>query len=253
MHTARPPARTALPAPARTRVRPSPSSSGHPPAHPPGVVGPPAVTASVRDQLIDALRCALATDGLMLDALPVRHLRTGRLDHHTLGLRWQPAGQSPLTTAALIRLAETGGLIRTLGDWLLDRAAALPQAAGGQVFTLAAPVLDPASPALRDLIDRLNQQGLPIGMDQVDAATHLVGLAGRQSLQRLGVRTLTVDAERLRGIEHDAQVLAHCEALIEGAHALGLVVIAEGAGSATRRAVLEAIGCDLEQDGRHRA
>lgn len=132
------------------------------------------------------------------------------------------------------------------GRWL-DRLDQLGLARDRLVLGLAEPALSARADTLLPVLDRLRGAGLPIALDLVDDAGSLASLHRRHPLRELGARTIKIDPDRLRGIEHDAQALAQCEGLIELAHRLDLQVIADGIESATRRAVLEAIGCDLGQ------
>lgn len=273
MHTARQPVRPPVRSPARL---------DHPAL---------ATAAHQRIWLSDELRRAIEQDAVALDCEPVCSLLDGRPDHHELRLRWDAPGKGRLEADALIRLAEESGQMLALGDWMLERAAAILrrkpasegcaadavsrlvlrvcpmqlQAADAYferwldrldslglarerlVLGIAEPTLSARADTLLPVLARLRGAGLQIALDHVDDAGSLASLHRRHRLHELGARTLKIDPDRLRGIEHDAQALVQCEGLIELAHRLDLQVIADGIESATRRAVLEAIGCDLGQ------
>ncbi len=199
------------------------------------------------------LREAIERGSLGLVAVPVHALQDGRADHHELRPHGGPSGQPWDDT--LLQVAEETGLTLPLGDWLFDRAAhglaARPAPAAGRLALRLSPIQLQAAPAyLGRWLDRLDALG--VEPDRLVLSITEPILAARAetrvpALARLRARTVRLDRSLLRGIEHDAQVLARCEGLIEQAHQLGLQVMAADIDSAAQLAVLEAIGCDLGQ------
>ncbi|MDP4302823.1 putative bifunctional diguanylate cyclase/phosphodiesterase [Leptothrix discophora] len=239
--------------------------------------------ARQRVTLIADLRRAIAQDELWLAYQPIVRLSDGGVDHHEVLLRWDHPERGPMPPETLVALAEEAGLMLLLGDWIFDQAvdqlARWRDEAGDRparlalnvssiqlraepayfgrwldrlaerglepdllVFDVAEPSLAAHAEALVPVLDRLRQAGLRVAIDDFGS-----GRTSMVQLQRMGAETIKIDHSFLRGIEHDAQVLALCEGLVELAHKLGLRVIAEGVETATQRAVLEAIGCDLGQ------
>ncbi|RZS54550.1 putative bifunctional diguanylate cyclase/phosphodiesterase [Sphaerotilus mobilis] len=237
--------------------------------------------ARQRVALIGDLRVAIEQDTLDLACQSVYSLNDGAVDHHEVQLRWDHPAHGHLDADTLFKVAEEAGLMLRLGDWIFDRALALLQRGTGGgpltasprlamrvspiqlqaeadyfsrwldrldtlglardriVLGIAEPTLTARADTLLPALTRLRAAGLQIAFDHFGGASSMV------HLHRLGARTLKIDRDMLRDIEHDAQVLALCEGLVELAHKLGLRVIAGGIESAAQRHVLEAIGCDL--------
>lgn len=199
------------------------------------------------------LRAAIERGSLGLAVSPVHALQDGRLDHHELRPHGGPADQPSDDT--LLQLADESGLTLPLGDWLFDCAARCLAAGSAPVTERLALRISPiqlqAAPGYFDRwLDRLDALG--IAPERLVLGITEPSLTARAetrmpALTRLRARTVRLDRRLLRGIEHDAQVLARCESLIEQAHRLGLQVMAADIDSAAQRAVLEAIGCDLGQ------
>jgi EAL domain-containing protein (putative c-di-GMP-specific phosphodiesterase class I) len=89
--------------------------------------------------------------------------------------------------------------------------------------------------AIRDL-------GAGIGLDDFGA-----GVASLSMLKRLPLTTMKLDPSLVRDLPFDREDAAIVRGVIETAHALGLIVVAEGIETEPQRAFLSGCGCDEGQ------
>jgi EAL domain-containing protein (putative c-di-GMP-specific phosphodiesterase class I) len=96
--------------------------------------------------------------------------------------------------------------------------------------------------ALIDTLTKLHAQHIRIAID--DFGTGYSSLA---YLTRFPVDALKLDRSFVKGLPDDSQNASVARAVIDMAHALQLLVIAEGVETAEQRAFLAAKGCDEMQ------
>jgi len=229
-----------------------------------------------------ALHRALERDELRVFYQPVVDLDSGAVAGVEALVRWQHPQHGLVSPASFIPLAEETGLIVPIGAWVLDQATAQlsrwRERSWGRALTVN---VNLSARQLRqpDLIPALMSALLESGTDPAllcleltettfmeDARSHREVLAGIQDLgvrlaiddfgtgyssltylKRLPVSVLKVDQVFVRGLGQDASDTAIVKSVIDLAHALGLVVVAEGVEDGDQVAHLRKLGCDLAQ------
>jgi diguanylate cyclase (GGDEF)-like protein/PAS domain S-box-containing protein len=226
------------------------------------------------------LREAIDGDRWWLAYQPIIDLRTDRVVSCEALLRWTDASGEAVSPYEFIVLAEETGLIVPLGKSVLERACldTLGWANHGERVTVSVNVsarqlaepgftesfaevlehtgIDPGvvtveltetsfagdPAAVGPLLDDLSRLGVELAMD--DFGT------GYSSLAQLGglpLRKVKLD----KSFIDDLATSARCRHLVQGvitlAHALGLVVIAEGVEHEAQLAILRELGCDRAQ------
>ena len=229
-----------------------------------------------------ALHRALERDELRVFYQPVVDLASGAVAGVEALVRWEHPRHGLVSPASFVPLAEETGLIVPIGAWVLDQATA--QAARWRerswgrsltvnvnlsarqlrqsdlIPTLMASLLasdtDPSLLCLeltettfmedarshRELLDGI--RGLGVGLAIDDFGT---GYSSLTYLKRLPVSVLKIDQAFVRGLGRDAADTAIVKSVIDLAHALGLVVVAEGVEEDGQVAHLRKLGCDLAQ------
>ncbi|AEV81882.1 putative signaling protein [Actinoplanes sp. SE50] len=193
--------------------------------------------------------------------------------------RWRHPREGLLSPAAFITLAEQTGLIRRLGQSILEQACRQGAAwrAEGRHLTINAN-LAPAQLADPGLVagvaDVLYRTRMPAGCLQLEITESAVvdrcgrqlddlaalgvrlalddygtGYASLRSLARLPVTTVKLAAELVADLADpgDAAAAAIVKHTVRLCHSLGLTVIAEGIEAETQHARLRDLGCDLGQ------
>ena len=233
--------------------------------------------ASRRLELRLALRDAIDGDGLALHYQPKIDARTGEVTGVEALLRWTHPRLGAVSPAEFVPVAERCGLIVALGERVIDDACrqlrrwlddglALRVALNvsalqlrGADFVerveaaLARHRVDPSMllfeitetsamqdpEATRRTFEGLGRIGVYLSID--DFGTGHSSLAW---LRRLPARQLKIDRSFVRDLGTDADSRAIVDAIVRLAHALGLVVVAEGVETVEQRDLLAAIGCD---------
>ena len=231
--------------------------------------------ALARIELATALRAAVADDQLILHYQPIVDTRTGRIAGVEALLRWPHPQRGFVPPDEFVAVAESIGLIETIGDWVLQTACA--QVSQWEQLTLAVNVsplqLGPALP--QRVADALAAAGLaPDRLTLEITETLLVDedrqvLAGLGEIAALGAR-LSVDdfgtghssLSRLHTFPiHELKIdksfvipLGTGESsggLVAGivalAHGIDLEVVAEGVESAEVYRQLQQLGCERAQ------
>jgi EAL domain-containing protein (putative c-di-GMP-specific phosphodiesterase class I) len=242
--------------------------------------------AATQLQTANELHRALERGEFRLHYQPIVHAASLDVVGFEALLRWEHPERGLLPPSEFIGLAEDTGLIISIGAWALETACeqARHWQRSSAVTPGRAPLtmnvnLSPrqlADPALADdvaailartglcgsslcleltentlmhhtstVIDTmqaLRAQGIQLSID--DFGTGYSSLA---YLQQFPVESLKIDRTFVDGIGTDAGDTSIVRAVVELAHTLGLVAVAEGVETTAQLNGLRAIGCDLAQ------
>jgi diguanylate cyclase (GGDEF)-like protein/PAS domain S-box-containing protein len=232
------------------------------------------------------LRSGLMRGEFSLHYQPEVDVETQRIVGVEALLRWHSPTRGDVAPDQFIPVAEATGVIVQLGDFVLHEACAqtarwfreglLPEnfitwvnlsgkqlTAGGllasieraltandlsprllglEVTETAIVVDGPAGERARADLKRLHDDGVRIAID--DFGT---GFSSLGHLRRFPVDMLKVDRSFVQGVEHDPKDAAITANLVNLAHALGLLAVAEGIESDGQLASVRNLGCDLAQ------
>ncbi len=230
----------------------------------------------------EELREAIASDQLELWYQPQVSLSTGSIIGCEALVRWRHPVKGFVLPNEFIGVAEQAGLIGDLGYWVFKQAAHTAQAviaAGlvGEEFTIAVNV-SPMQLVDDTLVSRFTGIAREVGVDPSRITIELTEstLAERdrvipnlEALRLVGFRTsiddfgtgfsslsylrdlpldeLKIDRTFVKSLGEDRRDLDMVWALVEMAHSLGLVVVAEGVETEAQRALLENMGCNIGQ------
>jgi diguanylate cyclase (GGDEF)-like protein/PAS domain S-box-containing protein len=238
-------------------------------------------SARERADLEAALHGALERNELALHYQPQVDLATGRIVGFEALMRWTRPGKGPVSPARFIPVAEESGLIVPMGEWALRTAcrqalewrdaglgryriavnmsarqfwqgrvsetvAAALAASGAEPGMLEIEITEGV--VLRDVdevirsIARLREQGVSVAID--DFGTGYSSLA---YLRTLPIDKLKVDKAFLKGTPEDPDACAFAAGIVQLAHVLKLVVVAEGVEQPGQAAFLRQVGCERIQ------
>lgn len=232
-------------------------------------------------QLVNALRHAVALGQLAVYYQPQVALDTGRLLGVEALLRWKHPQLGFISPAEFIPLAESSGLIISIGSWVLEQAAQQVHAwrlvgihgIAVSVNLSSIQFRDPKLPALvKSTLERYqvspecleleltegvaleNPEGAVAMMDalhglgvRLSIDDFGTGYSSLSYLKKFKVYKLKVDQTFVRDISTDDEDKAIVIAIIQLARSLGLKTIAEGVETAEQKAFLQAQGCDEMQ------
>ena len=228
--------------------------------------------------LASALRGAIERDELHLVYQPQLCLRTNRIVGAEALLRWNSPEWGEIPPAEFIPIAESGGLIVAIGEWVLrtaSRQARRWRDAGLPGLTMAVN-LSAAQFARHDLASSLSEAVTSSGaspteielelteaiaLKHPDAAMQTVlalreagfllaiddfgtGYSSMSYLKRFAVQKLKIDQSFVRDLDKDRNDQAIVTAIIQMAHNLGMTAIAEGVETPEQLSFLLARGCD---------
>ena len=224
----------------------------------------PVMQASTRTRLSLAgeLRQAITRGEFHLVYQPSVDLRTRRLIAVEALLRWSHPGRGDISPSEFIPLAESLGMVRSVGEWVLDAAcrqirawmdAGLP-ALRVAVNISASHMRHPRFiEQLRSVLQRHRCPPSALMIELTESAILHVGERSRRTLAALhdlgigvavddfgtgysslaylklpAIRTIKVDQSFINGLPDDANDAAITRAILALAHSLGLTAIAEG-------------------------
>ncbi|RZU33949.1 putative bifunctional diguanylate cyclase/phosphodiesterase [Blastococcus saxobsidens] len=234
----------------------------------------------IRLELLAELRGAIERGELRLHFQPKIALRTGRTIGFEALVRWQHPERGLLLPAAFLPAAERTALMRPLTDWVLReaiRSCAGWRAAGWDVdvavnvspstlldedfptlvtgllaaealpghaleleITETAAMVDPQRTA--DTLLRLQAMGVRVSIDDFGA-----GYTSLSYLKNLPISALKVDRGFVTNLLTDRADEAVTRTVVQLAHDLGLLVVAEGVETAEVQQRLVELGCDEAQ------
>lgn len=232
-------------------------------------------------QLISGMRVALQQNQFVLYYQPQFELASGRLVGAEALLRWLHPQQGLIAPATFIPLAEKSGLIIEIGTWVLQEAcrqavqwqqAGLPPllmsvnlspvqvrragieqvvldaladsglAAEHLELELTESMLIDDSDTLTQLLGRLRERGVGIAIDDFGTGYSNLGY-----LKRFAVERLKIDQSFILHLSEDGDNEVIVRAIIQMAHSLKLMTVAEGIEDAATLARLGELGCDRGQ------
>ncbi|TXT33823.1 MAG: Diguanylate cyclase/phosphodiesterase with PAS/PAC sensor(S), partial [Comamonadaceae bacterium] len=231
--------------------------------------------------LSNDLHLALEQQQFSLHYQPKICINTDTLEGMEALIRWRHPERGMISPAHFIPVAEKNGLIGAIGNWVLNEACrqasswlsqgfdpgciavnlSAAQCKGGllptqvqrtleahglssqhlEVEITEGVVMADAEESIRSLW-KLRDMGVQVSID--DFGT---GYSSLSYLTRLPVHKLKIDKAFVDGIETHASDLQIVRTIIAMAHALNLVVVAEGVETAGQREALRAAGCDQFQ------
>lgn len=233
-----------------------------------------------RAQLQKLLPEAIERNELEVHFQPQVALDSGEIMGYEALLRWTSPELGAVSPVDFIPVAEETGAIVKMGYWVLDRgiefARTLWQEEKPAVVSVnVSPVQFLHHGFLEEVARRVEASGLPHhwlgleitesalmeGIDQLRPALRRVmdlgikvslddfgtGYSSLNYLRELPLHTLKIDKSFIQALEDDDKAYRLTESIIELAHHLGLVVVAEGIESARQQELLGTIGCDLLQ------
>jgi diguanylate cyclase (GGDEF)-like protein/PAS domain S-box-containing protein len=237
--------------------------------------------ATERFELENDLRRAIERNEFLLHYQPVVRLATGEITAMEALVRWEHPVHGQLSPAQFIPVAEETGLIVPIGQHVLamacrdahswNRSGAgrirvsvnisprqfrHPEIIDQVVDVLTVTGLEPDLlfleitesmmvediDSVRETLLRLREIGVHVAVDDFGTGYSSLG-----SLRQLPVEIVKIDRTFVSGVAADAQDAVMLSGMVELAHRLGLVVIAEGVESVAERDRLRAMGCDLAQ------
>ncbi|CUU55709.1 diguanylate cyclase (GGDEF) domain-containing protein [Parafrankia irregularis] len=245
----------------------------------PGMASPEA-GAHLADALATALRRGGSSAGFDVHYQPIVRLRDGRAVALEALARWTDPGRGPVSPGTFVAAAESGGMVGLLDDLVLTRACtevALAYPTGSQLRlhvnvsasrigdtrlrdtvarVLAASRLDPRRlvvevtetsritdlAAAADVLTEVKELGVTIALDDVGA-----GNTNLAVLHRLPVDVVKLDRTLIDPPMDGSRYSNLRRSMIDVAHSLGAVVIAEGIEREAQLVELDRLGCELGQ------
>ncbi|SFC72346.1 sensor domain-containing protein [Pseudoalteromonas denitrificans] len=238
--------------------------------------------AEKNHSLMQELRLAIIEQDFEVLYQPIINLSNNKVFKAEALLRWHHAELGMINPADFIPLAESSGIIESIGNWVFTTAAKqvkLWQDEFDPLFQISvnkSPVQFQASnntvdalwsktvkelnlhygicieitegllledcPETKEKLSNFQEQGIEISLD--DFGT---GYASLSYLTKFDINFLKIDQAFVRDLEFSPQNQALCEAIIVMAHKLGLQVIAEGVETQAQMQLLKNAHCDFIQ------
>jgi diguanylate cyclase (GGDEF)-like protein len=235
------------------------------------------VRLSLRRQLQSDLHRALANGEFEVRYQPLLDARDGNLTGFEALLRWHHPERGLMLPLEFIPLAETSGLIKPLGQWVLQQACS--EAAAWPTPLKVTVNLSPAQFHHADLVglveDALDVAGLEAGRleleltERIFASETAGALEGLKRLKERGVRfsmddfgtgysslsylrrlpfdRIKIDASFVGELETSSEASTIVAAIIRLARGLGMAATAEGVETEQQLAYLRTNGCEEVQ------
>lgn len=231
--------------------------------------------------ILEAASHAIDRDQLDVHFQPLVDARTGVIRAGEALLRWHHPALGLIPFSRFMNLARSGGLLASMGDWVLGMACAhartWPKVGGLQPgLTVNIALEQMVSGALPGTVHAaLDATGLAPGRLELDlderilgedrahvpstlSAIHALGvrlaiddfgrgLASIPKLKRYPLSTLKLDPALVSEVGQRAESAAVVEAIASMAKVLGLDVLARGVENRAQLASLSALGCHLQQ------
>ncbi len=237
---------------------------------------------SVRDQaeLLRDLRQALSLGQLELYYQPKIHAPSAQVNAAEALLRWHHPQRGMISPTVFIPMAESHGLITTLGAWVIDEACRQARVWRDQGLRMRVAVnlsahqlrqsdlparisaalakhqINPdlltceitESVAMEDteatmrFFSELAAAGVHISIDDFGA-----GYSSLAYLRKLPATELKIDRSFVLDLEHSEEARKIAEAVVQLAQALNLKVVAEGVETDAQYQILRRLGCDQVQ------
>jgi diguanylate cyclase (GGDEF)-like protein len=221
---------------------------------------PMLAAAKERARIERELRQALARRELVLHFQPQRDLHSGRVLAAEALVRWQHPERGLLGPGTFIGVAEECGLIDAIGGWVLESACeqlAAWRAAGHDLACISVNVSirQLQQPDFAQRVPRvLARHGLAPGALELEVTESLfadsvcverlrtlhaggvsiavddfgTGYSSFAYLRTLPISVLKIDRSFLCDVEHSGEAATVARAIVNMAHALGKIVVAEG-------------------------
>ena len=226
------------------------------------------------------LRSALKKGAFELLYQPKLDSRGDRVHGAEALLRWRHEGRY-MSPSRFIPVAEQAGLVKAIGEWVLQRACEQWVAWHAQGVDVPPIAINISAQQFQDadfptLVQRiLERTGMPPGMLELEITEEAAnvrpeavveamgalkqigvtlalddfgtGYSSLAYLKRFPLDVLKIDRAFIRRLGESAQDLAIVRMIVEVAHELGFEVVAEGVESELQWQLLRAMQCDLLQ------
>jgi len=233
-------------------------------------------SVKLRQELEVELRRAIARDELSVAFQPIVTVGNGAIVGVEALLRWQHPERGAIRPDLFVPIAEQGGLMISLGNWMLravfNECRSWPACdisvnlspiqimAGDFLATIAAIVFETGIDASRVVLEitegvmldrsehvlgvlrELNRMGFRIALDDFGN-----GYSSLSYLRLFQFERIKIDRSFVSNIESDADANAILCAIASLGHSLRMKVVAEGVETETQRRLVQAAGCELVQ------
>ena len=228
-----------------------------------------------RAALASALSGAAARGEFRLEFQPQASTQTGRLCGFEALLRWHHPEHGEVAPTEFIAIAESGGLMHEIGDWVLAeacrQAATWPQALTVSINVSASQLASPGlhqrvAAAARGLkpqrveleitesaliddadtavatLQALRAMGFRTALDDFGTGYSALGY-----LRRFAFDTLKIDRSFVSDLAHDGEAQVIVDTILAMSRALRMTTIAEGVETALEAQMLRERGCKVLQ------
>jgi EAL domain-containing protein (putative c-di-GMP-specific phosphodiesterase class I) len=231
-------------------------------------------------ETLGLLRKAIEQNDLYLDYQPKYELSTGRIIGAEGLVRWNHPSLGIVPPRDFVAKAEQSTLIDTLTRWVFTTAvgqlAQWHQQGFSTVVAVNISTRNLYSPLLTGhLVDLLQESGVPPGRMEIevtetalmrnpDLALKIMsqlaslpitiaiddfgtGFSSLQYLGRIPAQVVKIDQVFIRSVGRDATSRRIVQGIVDLAHDLGMIVVAEGIEDVAALEFLKSVGCDVGQ------